>query len=135
MISQLICFTPLTLLSGCFGAHPTPPAAPYQRSRILVLNQTAVMDTVTAVLDGQVVSLCNQQSLPASVQLTSPSNMYRAVATPDGRFRFFHIPAGTYLITATCPAYSNFNADTVRLGTGVASIIKIGLGCRLDSSK
>lgn len=135
MISQLLSCSLLVLLSGCFGTRPAPPAAPYQRSRILVLNQTAIMDTITAVLNGQVVGLCNQQPLPASVQLTSSSNTYRAVANPDGRFRFFHISAGTYLITAICPAYGSLNADTVRLGTGAASIIKIGLGCRLDSSK
>jgi hypothetical protein len=52
MISQLIPYTLLVLLSGCFGAHPTTPSAPYQRSRILSLKRTAIMDTVTAVLDG-----------------------------------------------------------------------------------
>lgn len=91
------------------------------------------MDTVTAVLDGQVVGLCNQQPLPASVQLTGSGKTYRTIATRDGRFRFLHIPSSTYLITATCPAYGRLAADTVRLGTGDASTIKIGLGCRIDS--
>ncbi|RZK44412.1 MAG: hypothetical protein EOO61_03850 [Hymenobacter sp.] len=66
MISQLLSCSLLALLSGCFGTHHTTPTS-YQRSRILVLNQTAIMDTVTAVLDGQVIGLCNQQPLPASV--------------------------------------------------------------------
>jgi hypothetical protein len=135
MISQLLSCSLLALLSGCFGTRPTTPAHSYQRSRILVLNQTAVMDTITAVLHGQVVGLCNQQSLPASVQLTSPGRTYREVAPPDGRFRFFHIPAGTYLITATCPAYGSLGADTIHLGSGAVSTIRIGLGCRVEHSK
>jgi hypothetical protein len=134
MISQLLSCSLLALLSGCFGTHLTTPAHSYQRSRILVLNQTAVMDTITAVLHGQVVGLCNQQQLPACVQLTSLGRTYREVATLDGRFRFSHIPAGTYFIAATCPAYGSLSADTVHLGSGAESIIKIGLGCRVASS-
>jgi hypothetical protein len=91
------------------------------------------MDTVTAVLDGQVVDLCTQQPLPASVQLTNPGKTYRAVATAEGRFCFFHISSSTYLITTICPTHSNLIADTVHLGTGAASTIKIGLGCQIDS--
>lgn len=99
-----------------------------------MLNQTAVMDTITAVLHGQVVGLCNQQPLPASVQLIRPGRTYREVATPDGRFRFFHIPAGTYFMTATRPAYGSLSADTIHLDSGADSTIKIGLGCREASS-
>lgn len=88
------------------------------------------MDTVTAVLYGQVVSLCNQQPLPASVQLTSPGKTYLTVATIDGRIRFFHISSGSYFITAACPAYSRLAAGTVHLGTGDASTITIALSCR-----
>ena len=133
MIVRLIFCALLALPDGCFGTH-APPAATYQRSRILAFKRTPFMDTVTAVLDGQVVSLCNQQPLPASVQLTSPGKTYRTVATPDGRFRFFHILSNTYLITATCPAYSQLAVNTVHLGTRDALTIKIGLGCRIDSS-
>jgi hypothetical protein len=133
MISQLTSCAVLVLLGGCFGAHPALPTDSYQPSRILTLKRIAIMDTVTAVLDGQVVSLCNQQPLPASVQLTSTGKIYRTTATPDGRFCFLHIPSGTYLITATHPAYGRLTADTVRLGTGDCSTIKIGLGCHISS--
>jgi hypothetical protein len=135
MTSQLSSYALLVLLGGCFGAHPTTPAAAYQRSRILTFKRTAIMDTVTAVLDGQVASLCNQQPLPASVQLTSPGKTYRTVATPDGRFRFFHISSSTYRITVAYPTYDKLAADTVHLGTGDASTIEIGLGCRTASSR
>jgi hypothetical protein len=135
MTRQLISYTLLVLLGGCIGAHPTTPADPYQRSRILTFKRTAIMDTVTAVLDGQVVDLCNQQPLPASVQLASPGKTYRTVATLDGRFCFLHIPSSTYRITATYPAYDKLAADTMHLGTGDASAIKIGLGCRTASSR
>jgi hypothetical protein len=91
------------------------------------------MDTVTAVLDGQVISLCNQQPLSASVQLTKLGKIYRTIATPDGRFCFLHIPSGTYLITATHPAYGKLAADTVCFGTGDVITIKIGLGCHVSS--
>lgn len=121
MISQLLSCSLLALLSGCFGTRPAPPADSYRRSRILILNQTAVMDTITTVLHGQVVGLCNQQPLPACVQLTSLGRTYREVATPDGRFRFSHIPACTYFITATCPAYGSLSADTIHLGSGAVS--------------
>ena len=133
MINQLISCTVLVLLGGCFGAHPTLPADSFEPSQILSLKRTAIMDTVTAVLDGQVVGLCNQQPLPASVQLTSPGKIYRTIATPNGRFCFLHISSGTYLITATHPAYGRLTADTVRLGTGDGSTIKIGLGCHVRS--
>ena len=53
-----------SLLAGCVGTRPAPPAATYQRSQIVAFKQTAIMDTVTAVLDGQVVDLCTQQPLP-----------------------------------------------------------------------
>jgi hypothetical protein len=134
MLPRLI-FCSLALLGGCFGTRQAPLAATYQRSRTLAFKRIAIMDTVTAVLDGQVVDLCKQQPLPATVQLTSPGKIYRTVATPDGRFRFFHIPSSTYLITATCPAHSKLTADTVHLGTGDASTIKIGLDCHTNNSR
>lgn len=129
MINPLISCMVLVLLGGCFGAHSTLPADSFDPSQILSLERTAIMDTVTAVLDGQVVGLCNQQPLPASVQLTSPGKIYRTIATHDGRFCFMHITSGTYLITATHPAHGRLAADTVRLGTGDATTIKISLSC------
>jgi hypothetical protein len=130
MIRPFVFIPVLSILSR--GCHPRPVLATKSdhRSQVLTFRRTAIMDTVTAILDGHVVGLCNQQPVPAAVQLVSATTTLQAVATPDGKFRFFHIPAGDYTLTVTCPTYTKLAGAPVHLGTGDAVDTTIGLGCR-----
>lgn len=98
--------------------------------RILSFRRVAMMDTVTAVLHGQVASLCRKVALPATVQLAGPAS-FRTVADAAGKFQFMHIPAGTYRLSATCQGHGALTGDTIHLGFGAGSEISIGLGCRV----
>jgi Carboxypeptidase regulatory-like domain len=130
MTSLLTSLLLLSLLGGGCLPRPMPATKPDQRSQVLTFRRTAIMDTVTAILDGRVVGLCNQQPVPAAVQLASATTTLQAVATPDGKFRFFHIPAGDYTLKVTCPTYTKLADAPVHLGTGDAAETTIGLECR-----
>jgi hypothetical protein len=122
----------IPLISACFGTEqPAAHTATHQQSRVLAFRRTAVMDTVTAILEGQVVSLCIHRPVPASVRLTNVTATYQRVAAPDGRFQFFHIQAGDYTLTTTCPAYYTLPDTRIHLGTGDAAVTTIGMSCHL----
>jgi hypothetical protein len=125
------------LLSACSDRQgpggTTPPGASTSAlgdSRVLSFRRTAVMDTVTAILEGKAVSLCSQHPVPATVHLVADKVSYQAVAAPDGTFRFFHVPAGNYMLTATHPAYRALAPYPVKLGTGNVAEVGLGVGCR-----
>lgn len=88
------------------------------------------MDTVTAILEGKAMSLCSQRPVPVTVHLVAGNVSYQAVAAPDGTFRFFHVPAGSYTLTATHPAYRPLAPYPVKLGTGDVAEMRLGMGCR-----
>ncbi|WP_125916968.1 carboxypeptidase-like regulatory domain-containing protein [Hymenobacter coccineus] len=88
------------------------------------------MDTVTAILEGKAVNLCDQHPSPVTVQLVSATASYQAVAAPAGTFRFFHIPAGNYALTATHPACRPLAPSPIKLGSGDIADVKLGMRCR-----
>jgi hypothetical protein len=104
------------------------------KSRILEFKRTAMMDTITSVLHGQVISLCSKGAIPAIVQLVNKNNTYNTTALSNGEFKFFHIQSGSYRVTATCPGYVNLKDSSIYLGTGDVSSLKIGLMCEQSAS-
>jgi hypothetical protein len=135
MISR---FSPLLLLSlvgGCFNTSPAPSTSTTQHSQILEFRRTAIMDTITAILDGQIVDSFTQQPVPATVQLATATTTFQITTTLNGTFRFFHIPAGDYLLTVTYPACTKLTGAPVHLGAGNAMAITLGLVCDTTRSK
>jgi hypothetical protein len=131
----LSCWLPLSLvalLSAC-GSKTHQVAA--QQGQLLTFRRTASMDTVTAILQGQLVSLPSQQPLAARVQLTTLAATYQADTTPAGTFLFFHIPAGDYTLMATCAAGIKVTCTPIQLGTGDVVETTIGMNCYSGSSK
>lgn len=116
----------ILLLSGASRGQPTSPA-PCPPSQVLSFKRTAVMDTVTAVLDGQISAGCPPRPLRASVILVSAAATYRVMADAGGTFHFLHIRAGNYLLTATAVGYCELTGAHVHLGTGDAAEIKLRL--------
>lgn len=124
----------LLLGTGVIISSCQQSATAYEPSRILSFRRVVMMDTVTAVLHGQAASLCHKAALPATVQLVGPAN-FRTVADAAGKFRFMHIPAGAYLLSATCQGYGALAGDTIHLGSGDGSEVSIGLSCRVVAGR
>ncbi|MGI4871845.1 MAG: carboxypeptidase-like regulatory domain-containing protein [Janthinobacterium lividum] len=131
------------LLLGC-TTPDQPPArrvTAYEPGRVLSFGRVAIMDTTTAILNGQAVSLCNETALPLTVWLAGMAPYpgtevtYRVIADVKGKFRFFHVSAGTYRLSAAYSGYGSLAEGTVHLGTGDVSAVKIGLSCRLTAPR
>jgi hypothetical protein len=90
------------------------------------------MDTVTAVLEGQVMSLCTQRPVPVTVHLVMETASYHTVAAANGTFGFYHIPAGKYALTASHSAYRALQTSHMELGTGDIVEVKLGMSCSLS---
>ena len=100
-----------------------------QQSKIVEFKRIAVMDTVTAIIDGRITSLCSGKTLPAVVQLSNKNNAYQLTANLKGEFKLFHINAGQYKVTCTHSGYDSLK-DSINLGTGDVAEMKIGLKCK-----
>lgn len=130
------------LLSACSDSQR--PAAPVEasapprtadRSRVRSFRRRVVMDDIRVVLEGQVVGGCTQCPVPATVQLLRGTAKYRAIAAPNGTFCFGLLPAGTYVLTATHPAYLPLRPSSVELGSGDVSQAILSLGCKPTSPR
>lgn len=132
----LFAFLLFWLLSACSdgqGPRATVQAGASRsgsgEGKVLSFRRTAVMDTVTAILEGKAMSLCTQRPVPVTVHLVAGRVSYQAVAALDGTFRFFHVPAGKYTLTATYPSYLSLAPYPIKLGTGDVAEVKLGVGC------
>lgn len=99
-------------------------------SRIIEFKRTAIMDTITAIIEGHIIALNDSGPLIAgAVQLTNEFNNYKVVSDTTGQFKFYHIPAGTYRLIATYVGYRQLASDSLHLGTGDITELIIGMGC------
>ena len=87
------------------------------------------MDTITVIINGQMTSLVDNGLLPfATVELSNDSNNYKQVCDTAGHFKFYHIIAGKYKLTANCVGYRQLVNDSLHLETGDIATLILGLG-------
>lgn len=102
---------------------------PKGESRIIEFERIAIMDTVTAIINGQLVFIDNTENLKdGSIHLTNGMKIYKATSDSIGEFGFFHIAAGTYKLSASHVGYKELFEDSLHIGTGDIINLKIGLG-------
>ncbi len=63
------------------------------------------------------------------IELTNKVKNYKVISDTHGEFKFFHISAGTYFVKANYTGFRQLNKDTIHLGTGDITEMKIGMGC------
>lgn len=96
-----------------------------EHSKIVEFRRIAIMDTVTAIVEGKIFYLNDSSAIKkAAIELTNENHNYKIVSDTTGKFEFMHIAAGTYKISTS---YSELKGDTIRLGTGDKTELKIGI--------
>lgn len=77
----------------------------------------AVMDTLTVVVFGEIRDC--QESTPASAVVKLRGlDSYTANTDSTGRFKFYHIKAGVYKLSANVAGYHIKNNKEIEFGTG-----------------
>ncbi|HEY9049856.1 MAG TPA: carboxypeptidase-like regulatory domain-containing protein [Ohtaekwangia sp.] len=96
-----------------------------QNSRVLKFKYIAIMDTITAIVEGKVSGLDSDEA--ATVQLINSFNTYTQTSDTQGQFKFYHIAAGTYLLKATSNSYKPLTKEGLHLGTGDIAELHIAM--------
>ncbi|MFH1003899.1 MAG: carboxypeptidase-like regulatory domain-containing protein [Bacteroidota bacterium] len=118
MLIYLLVFGIISCSSSKNGNH-------CEHSKIVEFRRTAIMDTVTAIVEGKIFYLNDNSSInKATVELTNENYNYKTVSDTAGKFEFMHIAAGTYKVSTS---YSELKGDTIHLGTGDKTELKIGI--------
>jgi len=100
-----------------------------QNSKLIEFNRVAIIDTVTAIIEGKVLGFKDNELLPGTIiRLTNEDNKYETVSNIEGDFKFYHIQTGTYRLTADFIGHRQFVKDSLHLGTGDVLNLKIGMG-------
>ena len=100
-----------------------------QDSKVIEFKRTAIMDTITAIINGQITALADYEPLVAgNIELTNKFNNYQAISDTSGHFKFYHIAAGTYRLTAAYVGFRQLINDSIHLGSGDITTLKIGMG-------
>ena len=121
----------LFFLVSCSSVYKTNSPETDLRSRILEFKKTAIMDTITVVINGQVSSLCTNIAVHAVIQLTGKEQIYRAQSDKEGAFQFNHIQAGQYKISTSSVGHHKIDS-LIQLGPGDVWHLKIVLGCEFS---
>lgn len=111
--------------NGCFFLSDLPEHG--QDSKIVEFKRIAIMDTVTAVINGEIFSsagkIDNQEIL-----LTNKQNAYKVLSDSTGHFTFYHIQSGTYKLEVNVRLHRELKCDTLRVGTGDILNLIIAMG-------
>jgi hypothetical protein len=101
-----------------------------QDSKVISFKRTAVLDTITVVIIGQITSITNNDTLPlGNIELINGAHSYKTTSDLNGQFTFHHIEAGTYKLAATYIGFRALKADSLHFESGDIVDITIGLGC------
>lgn len=80
---------------------------------------SASMDTVTVVISGKTFNCENNSMLKnATIKLDGDFGAYETTATSDGKFGFYHIPAGTYYVDVVCEGYCSIKHKELTFDSG-----------------
>ncbi|RYD54012.1 MAG: hypothetical protein EOP56_19685 [Sphingobacteriales bacterium] len=101
---------------------------PQPTSKILTLERTGIMDTITVVLSGHYIDIeDNKNVTDASIKLSRNETVaYVAFSNSLGNFKFNHIRAGRYQIEMAALGY-NTKDTTVTFATGEIWKLEVGL--------
>jgi len=87
------------------------------------------MDTITCSINGQTISLSDNGTLVmVEIELTNQIYNYKTTSDFDGQFKFNHIASGTYNLSAHIIGHRPLKHDSLFIGIGQISQLKIGLG-------
>ena len=96
--------------------------------KITKYERIGIMDTITAILKGCVIDLNSKASIKsARVSLASGFELTPYSTDNNGLYQFNEIHAGNYRLKIIAPGYSDFEIDTLHLGTGDIKELNIGM--------
>ncbi|MHB1276884.1 MAG: carboxypeptidase-like regulatory domain-containing protein [Bacteroidia bacterium] len=99
--------------------------------KIIEFDRMAMMDTITTILTGTLLSIETQEALPGGeIELVKDSIKYSGVSDVKGQFGFKHIPSGSYQLRCRYAGYRAYTTDTLTLMSGGIYEISIGLGSK-----
>jgi hypothetical protein len=98
------------------------------RSMILKYERVGIMDTITAILRGQVVDFESQKPITnKGVAIVSGLVMYLDSTDFQGFYEFSMVPYGDYRMGLELDNYYEFEMDTLHLGSGDIKELNIGM--------
>ncbi len=100
-----------------------------QNSRVIEFKRIAIMDTITAVVEGKIVTINGSEPLPSAiVRLSNALNKWEVISDSLGQFKFYHISSGAYRLNSSNAGYRDLIKDSLYLGEGAVAQLIIGMG-------
>ena len=97
-------------------------------SKILKYSRIGIMDTITAILKGQIVDFESKKPITnKEIEITSGLVMYIDSTDFQGFYEFSMIPYGNYRMRFGLINYYDFVMDTLYLGSGDIKELNIGM--------
>jgi len=84
------------------------------------------MDTITAIVEGEIIYASRQPIQKVKVALRSQTDSF-SVQSTVGLFNFAHIPSGIYKVFVGDDTLYPVVGDSVALGSGDISQLKLGI--------
>jgi hypothetical protein len=100
-----------------------------QDSKLIKFERIAIMDTITAVIEGEIVALIDQEPMVGGIiELSNEFYQYKETSNKAGEFTFYHISAGKYKLTVGYACFRTLVKDSLYLGSGDIAELKLGMG-------
>jgi hypothetical protein len=91
---------------------------PRSVSRVIEDKKIGIMDTITFIMNGNVISKLNNPISNCSVLLSNRDTTYSIITNVQGKFSFTHYPAGSYYLKIIKKGYAPLEKYKLDLGTG-----------------